>query len=490
MRLIETIPYYLIQVRFQDNEIQIYDMISKKVIASEPYTQKIVALRKVESQLYLALNEKDEVVSEISISLKLISKKSELQTEAGYILNLQMDSPSHGYYFGYYEMGEYKLTKDANLVKIRSYPVQNCTNGCVTKSKNVYFGSRENDKYFLVKLSWKSNKDPKILWKKTIPSAVMVMEIIGDRLFVGLKNGLLQLWDIQKDECIENIKLFSSTFSVSTVKGENITLASKNGDVARISKNGKIQWKTKITKEEIVGIYEDEDYILIINTIGEQFHIKYKSGKLKKHRYHNLKLGGNPGLSSSIIKYRERFVITGYGGIWAFRHRNSNNSIHQYMGDPLMRIIHQHPFGFYSGDDNGSVCFWGLGDIKIKVKNQEPPLNNYEEYKELKSKSLSSLNKIKGRDDSYSKSDFKLKKRNKVSSLKKPSKPPLPPPHPPPEPSGAPVMAPQDRESYPYPIINSTFFNWSSGARWIYCSNCRRKFTQEEFFTHSCKKKP
>jgi len=93
------------------------------------------------------------------------------------------------------------------------------------------------------------------------------------------------------------------------------------------------------------------------------------------------------------------------------------------------------------------------------VKNYEPPLNNYEEYKELKSKSLSSLNKIKGRDDSYSKRDFKLKKRNKVSSLKKPSKPPLPPPHPPPEPLGAPVMAPQDRESYPYPIINSTFFD-------------------------------
>ena len=60
------------------------------------------------------------------------------------------------------------------------------------------------------------------------------------------------------------------------------------------------------------------------------------------------------------------------------------------------------------------------------------------------------------------------------------------PPNPPIQPE-APVMAPQDRESYPYPIINSTFFNWSSGARWIYCSNCRRKFTQEEFFTHSCK---
>jgi len=338
MKIFETIPYYFVEVRFQDNEIQIYDIISKKVVASEPYNMPIVALRKVERQCYLVLNEKDEIVSEISILIKLISKKSELQTEAGYILDLHMQSPFHGYYFGYYEMGEFKLTKDATLVKIRSYPVQNCTRGRVTKSKNVYIGCRENDKYFLVKLNWKSNKDPKILWKTALPSPVMVMEIIDECLYIGLKNGFLQLWDLQKDECIHNIELFSSSISVSTTTGENIVLASRAGDVARISKNGNIQWKTKLTQEKIVGIYEDKDYILVINKIGEQFHINFKSGKQLKHGFSNLELGGNAGLSSSIIKYRERFVITGYGGIWVFRWKNSNNSNHQYMPGPLMRM--------------------------------------------------------------------------------------------------------------------------------------------------------
>jgi len=426
MKLIETLPYYLVQVRFQDNEIQIYDMISKKVVALEPLSRKIVALRKVKGQVYLELNEKDEIVSEISISIKLISKKSVLQTEAGYILDFHMLSQSHGFYFGYYEMGEFKLTKYARLVKIRSYPVHHCTKGRVNKSNDVYLGCRENDKYFLVKLGWKSDKDPNILWKKDIPSAVMVMEIIGDRLFIGLKNGSLQLWDIQKDECIKNIKLFSSTFSVSTVKGENIILASRDGDVARISKNGEIQWKTKITNEKIVGIYEDKDYILIINTIGEQFHIKSNSGILINHKYNSLELGGNAGLSSSIIKYRDRLVITGYGGIWAFRHRNFNNSIHQSMGGPLMRIIQQHPFGFFSGDDNESVCFWSLGDIKIKVENYKPPLKNCKKYNKLKSKSLSSLREIIGQADSYSKSNFTSKKKKTNKHPKILSKPPLP----------------------------------------------------------------
>jgi len=47
-----------------------------------------------------------------------------------------------------------------------------------------------------------------------------------------------------------------------------------------------------------------------------------------------------------------------------------------------MRIIHQHPFGFYSGDDNESVCFWGLGDIKIELVDFSTPLKNFKEYRE------------------------------------------------------------------------------------------------------------
>jgi len=50
-------------------------------------------------------------------------------------------------------------------------------------------------------------------------------------------------------------------------------------------------------------------------------------------------------------------------------------------------------------------------------------------------------------------------------------------------------MTPQGRESYPYPITDSSFLNWSSGARWIFCPNCRRKFTRKTYFTHSCKMK-
>jgi len=384
MKVIETISYYLVEVRLHENEIQCYDLISKKIIASEPYTKEKVVIKKHGSLHYRVLNEENEPVSKISIDMNLISKISELQTEAVYILDLQMLSQSRGYYFGYYEIGEFELIKDMKLVKIRSYPVQNCTIGRITESNKIYIGLRENNTYFLAKLNWKTNQDPKYLWKKVIPSAIMVMGLIEEYLYIGLKNGFIQIWDIQKDECMKNIRLFSSTISVMIVSSEIITLGSQAGDIARMSKDGNIQWKSTLSQEKIVGIYEDMDQILVINSIGEQFYVDINSGNPIKHRFKNLELGGNCGLSSNIIKYRERFVMTGYGGIWAFRWQNSNNLIRVQMGDPLMRIIRQHPFGFFSGDDNGCVCFWSLGDIKIKVEDYYPPLRD-EIYLKVKS---------------------------------------------------------------------------------------------------------
>ena len=64
------------------------------------------------------------------------------------------------------------------------------------------------------------------------------------------------------------------------------------------------------------------------------------------------------------------------------------------MGDPLMRIIKQHPFGFYSGDDEGSVCFWTLGKPKIEVENYDPPLKNYKAYLKFKEQSDHKLSNV------------------------------------------------------------------------------------------------
>ena len=77
-----------------------------------------------------------------------------------------------------------------------------------------------------------------------------------------------------------------------------------------------------------------------------------------------------------------------------------------------MRVIRQHPFGFYSGDDEGCVCFWDIGDPEIKVENFTPPLKNYEEYTELKAAKLAKLLKPSNNREKKEKSRKKKKKRS------------------------------------------------------------------------------
>jgi len=60
--------------------------------------------------------------------------------------------------------------------------------------------------------------------------------------------------------------------------------------------------------------------------------------------------------------------MTGYGGIWGFWSKNYNKKYYLYMDDPLIRIVRHHPTGFFSGDDEGCIRFWKLGEVKIQSK--------------------------------------------------------------------------------------------------------------------------
>ena len=42
MKVIDNIPYYLVEIRFQNNLVQCYDQAAKKLLKSIPYPQTIM----------------------------------------------------------------------------------------------------------------------------------------------------------------------------------------------------------------------------------------------------------------------------------------------------------------------------------------------------------------------------------------------------------------------------------------------------------------
>lgn len=371
MKIIERIPEYSLEVRFYDNLIECYDLISNEIVASKTFIKRIVDIHKSKENSFLLLNEKRKAIGLIAIEIDLMKEISRLATEAGYILEICMDTPTHGYYFGYYEIGEFSLSDNKLLIK-RSFPLKYCTKGSVTHSRQVFLGFREDDTikslsyYYLMKLDWKERREPRIVWKKPIPSAIMAIYLIDNKLILGLKNGIFQIWDVEKDELIKSFNLFESTISVIEMEYDKIIAASWTGETAMMSKNGTVYWKTKLSEDKIIGIYEHNNNIMFIDTKGNLFQIDLTSGILLKKDKWNVISVKDPALASNIIDFRDWFIVSGYGGMWAFWSKDYNKIYHLYMEGPLIRILHQHPIGFFSGDDQGYIRFWKLGKVKIR----------------------------------------------------------------------------------------------------------------------------
>jgi len=374
MKVIDRIDDDFIEVRLLDNQIQCYNLKSRQVVAQEHYTKPIEKIEKKNNSTYLMLNKKNEYISTIAIFTSFVDEVCRFSTSAGYILGLQMLTATHGFYFGYYEIGEFFLKKSNKLLKRKVFPVNVCIIGCGTVLKQLYLSVRKNDKYFIIKLDWKRKHVPVLIWEKEVPSTIMVMEITENRLFTGMKDGTIQIWDTDKDEFIEENKILSSEISLIKVYENYIIVGDKTGEVASISYNASIKWKIKLSEHSIVGMHQRENDLIIIDADGKIYAIDSTSGNLIGNPEEIVSKGKNVKFVSDLVTYRGYFVVSVYGGIWYISSINLLSSFQHYMNDPLVRVLKQHPFGFYSGDDEGYIRFWTLGSVSIKMEHYDPPL--------------------------------------------------------------------------------------------------------------------
>ena len=368
MRRVEYIPEYSMEVLFSSDRIQCYDLISKEVVCSKSYRERIANVIKVTFNSFRIYNKSNKLID--SISIDLVSERSRVSTGAQYIRDLFMDTPNHGYYFGTYEIGEFSLLEGEELVIKRSYPLEYCSKGCVTPKNTFYFGLRESEtingphSYYLVKLDWNNKEEPLILWKKSIPSSIMGIFRIEDRLYLGLKTGTIQIWDIEKDEILKSINLFNSPISAIELGFDSIIVTSWKGETASISPEGDIQWRIKLTQEKIETIFGDINKIMIVDIKGNYFQLNSKTGNIIEKGIWNLISVKGATIASNLILFRDWFVLSGYGGVWAFWNEDYNKIFHYYLEDPLIRKLYPHPLGFYTGDDTGYIRFWKIGGIR------------------------------------------------------------------------------------------------------------------------------
>lgn len=362
-------PKYSVEVRFHDNVVELHDIVLNEKIGSKTYDKNIEKIQKWGYDSFRLLDDENKYMDWIYTALKI--KTYSVATQAGYIFGIQMDKPNHGYYVGTYEVGEFYFSNEVELTITRSFPLEYCSRGCITHSKIFFLGLtslEDRGRHYLVKLNW--GTEIFVEWKKYIPAAIMSIFLLDNILYLGLKDGTLQIWDIEKEDCIKSIKLFNSSIDYINLAYKNIIVGSSDGEIAYLKKNGKVIWQKELSQAMIMGVMEREDAIIIIDEKGNYYRLDVETGDLLLKGILGLKEVKDPSVSSNLVSIRDWFVISGNAAIWVFWNGDYSLVYYHIADDPLKRILYSNLSDLYMGDDDGCIQLWQFG-FKIESFSEE-----------------------------------------------------------------------------------------------------------------------
>ena len=407
------IQEYDVDVEFAQNIVQVLDGSSDMLLNSEEMDQNedVIKPEKVKRRSFKSFKAKSESGKDYIINVDFAREHQKLSTGGEYILDICMNTPYHGFYFGLYEIGEFKINFGTLELEIeRKFPCKYVNSGAIMinkKEKSVYFGLRESEShspegphhYSLVKLDWNSRE---ILWKLPIPAAAMALHIRKNLLFIGLKNGEVQILDLKKskvadikenskdkktwkkkmksellkESIIFNQKVFEgepgADGEVSRIEyledSEKIAVLGgvwdKRGDIAIFSAKGKLLLNERSGSSLIRGIAQTSSGIFILNSKGVLYQIQREiTTHIKEESV--LKVDLKTNCESNLVVVRDWLCASGPEKIEFFFSKDTRKQSKKHLDDTLARIIVGHKYGVITGDDLGKLRFWKIGDIKV-----------------------------------------------------------------------------------------------------------------------------
>ena len=350
-----SIPEYDVDVEFAQDIIQVLDCSTERLLDSKSMEKKeLIKLDNVIRRSFQSFRAKSESGKNYLVILNFVSQHDVLSTGGEYILDICMITPYHGFYFGLYEIGEFRINEqDLTLHLINSYPCKYVGSGTTITSKipndwdrEVYYGLRETKgnsvdgphSYFVVKLAWSSNRgqNHKILWKKPVPSAVMSLRLQYGLLFIGMKNGDVQIIDLNSD------------FSTTTKDEESEVIMYKGTQYRVIEKHAPTSESSGVKIEKVLQEVEHEEGPKVI------FNQKVFEGDLRNGN----KKEGEVTQIEYLPESKQIAVIGGVrqqkGGVAIFSHKGEL-LLTTHLGDSIMKGISQTPMGLFLTNADGIV---------------------------------------------------------------------------------------------------------------------------------------
>ncbi len=360
------IPEYLIEVHFFEKRVEVYDLLTQRVFHVLKFEKQMKEFTKVKFNKFKAIEK--ATGDKYQITIDLVQRSTTVLTKAGYILDFFMSTPTHGYFFGLYQIGEFSLKENEKIILNKTINFEYGAVGWVLNDKIMYLSQRETSSltesfnYYLVKIDWEFT--PTILWRKSLHTTLTALFIVNNTAFLGLKDGVLEIWDLKQEKVITSKILFSN--GIAYIKqGLNIIYClSHIGEIAGLSIEGDVIWQRRLGDRVFYGLVENEKGIHLINEIGQYFCLDPTTGGIKRSQ--SWQGSFMRGIASNLIEIRGWLIGAGSYGIYSINLKENKKTFFGEFNDPLIRKLQHHPNGLISGDDDGRISFWKLGGIRVK----------------------------------------------------------------------------------------------------------------------------
>ncbi len=116
-----SIPEFDVDVDFARDIIHILDSSTERIL----YTKSMDEIKPndVFQKTFKTFKAKSESGKDYVVDVEFIKEHDSLSTNGEYILDIRMDTPYHGFYFGLYEIGEFRINQnDLSLQLIDRFP--------------------------------------------------------------------------------------------------------------------------------------------------------------------------------------------------------------------------------------------------------------------------------------------------------------------------------------------------------------------------------
>ncbi|MHA2238577.1 MAG: hypothetical protein ACXAB2_09445, partial [Candidatus Hodarchaeales archaeon] len=275
------IPEYSMELRWDNTKIYLYDQIQTKVL-QQLSISNIESIRKHENSYNQFLVKHHGWTGEYLLTLELVRQKTVLSTKGGYILDFFMKTNDHGFYFGLYEIGEFKLSSSGRIQLLKTLEIDYLGPGIVTPDNLIYTSIRNNETLdgphndFLVLIDWNQDS-PCVIWKEEKRFPITSLYSHENCLFIGSRDGSFEIWNVTEKRVEVRSKLFKQY--VKFAPGlTNLLACGYSGEIALLNFQGDVLWLSSISESSIHAITEDSRGIHVVDEAGEYFLIDPKSG--------------------------------------------------------------------------------------------------------------------------------------------------------------------------------------------------------------------